>query len=136
MPAECGAYLLDTQPMPAWTLLAELLLAGPFVEDAIECAVAALVPRGPWAPLLYRSLADAVAIAILYMQHRRGTRRVHLQCYQLRHDREPPQPSHSSVPELAQCIPVPAAPCGWSFFLVEKSLQADEAVVQIYLFHE
>jgi hypothetical protein len=134
MPAE-GNHLLATHAAPAWTLVAEQSFAGPFVDDAIQRAVAALIPPGPWTPLLHRSVAESAVAAILYMQHRSGTRRVQLECYQ-------------------QCSCAPATPCGWSFFLIDKSAaassccqplapdtqrdvdsEAGQPVVQIYLFH-
>lgn len=115
--------------------MAEQSFAGPFVDEAIQLAVAALIPPGPWTPLLHRSVADSAVAAILYMQHESGTRRVQLECYR-------------------QCCSAPETPCGWSFFLIEKSAAgsscflplapgvqcacdspSSEAVVQIYLFH-
>ena len=155
MHGEGGANLFDTPPMSAWTLVTELPFAGPFVDEAIQRAVVALLPAGPWAPLLQRSLTESVVAAILYMQHQHGTGLVQLQCFQLYTAAASPgvAPVAPSAPAYGGLVPTTQV--GWSFFLLEKTstvslssatpdrraqretgAKSPHAVVQIYLFHE
>ena len=84
---------------------------------------------------LDRALTDDVAAAVLYLQHKRGIHQVCLQCFQRCHDGEPSfLPSVTPMPVPRPCAP--AENCGWSFFVVEKTLEDGHATVQAYLFHE
>lgn len=118
-----------------WKLVGERALAGPFAGDSVEHIVASLLPSGPRTAFLDRALAGDVAAAVLYLQHRRGVDQVCLQCYQRCDEGEPQvEPSFTQTP--APCGCTPAGSCGWSFFLVEKTLEDGHAAVQAYLFHE
>lgn len=118
-----------------WKLVGERALAGPFAGDTVEHIVAALLPTGTRTPFLDRALVGDVAAAVLYLQHRRGIDQVCLQCYQRCDDGEPSS-SRSVTHKPAPCGCTPAGSCGWSFFLVEKTLENGRADVQAYLFHE
>ncbi len=122
--------------MPAmWKLVGERALAGPFAGDGVKHVVASLLPSGPRTPSLDRALADDVVAAVLYLQYRRGVQQVCLQCYQRCDDGDPAWlPSGTQMPAPHRCAP--AGNCGWSFFLVEKTLEDGHAAVQAYLFHE
>jgi hypothetical protein len=98
-----------------WKLVGERTLAGPQAGESVEQAVVALLPAGPRTRFLDRALAEDVVAAVLYLQHCRNVDHVCLQCYQRCED---------------------AANSGWSFFLVEKTLDDGCAAVQAYLFHE
>jgi hypothetical protein len=118
-----------------WKLVGERMLAGPQAGDSVEHVVAALLPSGPRTRFLDYALAADVAAAVLYLQHRRGIDQVRLQCYQRCEDGGPPwQPGGAQMPSGRRCMP--AGNCGWSFFLVEKTLDDGNAAVQAYLFHE
>ena len=118
-----------------WKLVGEHALAGPFAGDSVEHVVASLLPSGPRTPFLDRSLVGGVAAAVLYLEHRRGIHQVCLQCYQRCDDGEPRSlPSITQTPVPCGCTP--AESCGWSFFLVEKTLEDGHAAVQAYLFYE
>ena len=123
----------DTGPRPAgWTLAAELACAAPVDDEGFGAAVAALLPAGTWATHLAGAIADSVFMAVLHAQHRRGSGAICLQCYRR---------ATGALPPELPCAAL-ASPCGWSFFLVERSapptaiLAAATAVIQIYLFHE
>mgnify|MGYP000877328216 CR=1 FL=1 len=118
-----------------WKLVGERALAGPIAGDSVEHIVASLLPTGLRAPFVDRALAGDVAAAVLYLQHKRGIHQVCLQCYQRCDGGEPPS-SPSVTHKLAPCDCTPAGRCGWSFFLVEKTLENGRADVQAYLFHE
>ena len=118
-----------------WKLVGERTLAGPQAGESVEHAVASLLPSGPRTRFLDRALADDVVAAVLYLQHRRGVDHVCLQCYQRCEGGEPPRPA-SAAPMPAACRCTPAGECGWSFFLVEKTMGDGHAAVQAYLFHE
>lgn len=118
-----------------WKLVGERALAGPFAGDSIVHIVTSLLPTGPRMPFLDRALADDVAAAVLYLQQERGIHQVCLQCFQRCDDGEPPfLPSVTPMSALRPCAP--AGNCGWSFFVVEKTLEDGHAAVQAYLFHE
>ena len=86
-------------------------------------------------PFLERALANDMAAAVIYLQHKRGVHQVCLQCFQ-RCDTGEPQslPSVTRLPVPCGCTP--AGSCGWSFFLVEKTFEDGCAAVQAYLFYE
>ncbi len=119
-------------PPASWTLAAELACASPAVDEDIRTAVTALLPAGAWTEHLAGAIADSVFIAMLYAHRRRGAGAICLQCYRRTAGLLPPKPSCAE----------PASPCGWSYFLVERSappiatLPSATTVIQIYLFHE
>jgi hypothetical protein len=118
-----------------WKLIGERSLEGPFAGDSAEQLVASLLPSGPRMLSLDRALAEDVAAAVLYLQHKRGIHQVCLQCFQRCEDGEPPfLPNVTHMPVLRPCAP--AGNCGWSFFVVEKTLEDGHAAVQAYVFHE
>jgi hypothetical protein len=118
-----------------WKLVGERTLAGPQADDSVEHVVAALLPSGPPTLFLDRALADDVVAAVLYLQHRRGIDHVCVQCYQRCDGGEALwQPGATQTPAGRRCVA--AGNCGWSFFLVEKTLDDGCAAVQAYLFHE
>ena len=104
-------------------------------DNSVEYIIASMLPSGPRTRNLDRALADNVAAAVLYLQHKRGIHQVCLQCYQ-RCDEGEPQFLPSITPMPAPCACVPAGDCGWSFFLIEKTLEEGRAAVQAYLFYE
>lgn len=116
-------------------MVGERALDGLAADESVEHIVVSLLPSGPRTRYLDRALAADVAVAVLYLQHKRGAQQVCLQCYQ-RCDHAEPQSTPGVTQTAAPYGCTPAGDCGWSFFLIEKMLEDDHAAVQAYLFHE
>lgn len=137
---------------PAWTLMAETVLAGAVGVEAMRRTIINVLPVGPWTPLLHRSLADTVVTAVVYLQHKCDGQAVHLQCFQCQKSTGSLADVNQNSDHSSMCSCSAGATCGWSFFLIEKCSDVshlstaapsqpdsaqphDEPVVELYLFN-